>query len=126
MGAFGRLISVALLGLLLAGCGRGADDTVEDFFNDIDKGDLAAATALFSPELHKKFGDEELAEAVKRWSRELEKHQGLDGVSLTGGVVTFNQLALYDVTLSFKDGTGKTVQASLVQVDGVWYINSAL
>jgi hypothetical protein len=64
--------------------------------------------------------------AVERWTRDIKAHRGLDDVSLRGGVVTYNELALYDVTLTFTDGTTKSLQTSLVRVDGDWYINAAL
>lgn len=126
MGGLARLFAVAVLCVGLLSCARGSDDTVESFFREIDRGELAAAIARFSPALHEKFGEDQLEAAVARWSRDLKVHGGLAEVSLTGGVVTFNQLALYDVTLSFGDGTAKRLQTSLVHVDGGWYINTAL
>lgn len=126
MGILARILVVAALSAALVACARGSDDTVESFFREIDRGELAVAVARFSPSLREKFGEEQLEAAVARWSRDLKAHGGLAEVNLTGGVVTFDQLALYDVTLSFGDGTAKRLQTSLVHVDGDWYINSAL
>lgn len=126
MGILARILVVTALSAALVACARGSDDTVESFFREIDRGELAVAVARFSPALREKFGEEQLEAAVARWSRDLKAHGGLVEVSLTGGVVTFDQLALYDVTLSFGDGTAKRLQTSLVHVDGDWYINSAL
>ncbi len=126
MGILARILVVTVLSVALVACARGSDDTVESFFHEIDRGELAAAVARFSPALHEKFGEDQLEAAVARWSRDLKVHGGVAEVSLTGGVVTFNQLALYDVTLSFGDGTAKRLQTSLVHVDGDWYINTAL
>mgnify|MGYP001055562157 FL=1 len=119
----------ALLVTLFAGlsaCARGSDATAERFFLDIDRGDFQSATELFSPELHEKFGVEVLAAAVERLSAQMRAHGGVKSVRLRGGVVTFNQLALYDVMLNFGDGTVKSLQTSVVHIDGEWRINTAL
>lgn len=126
MGVLARIIAVTVFSAALVACARGSDDIVESFFREIDRGELAIAVTRFSPALHEKFGEDQLEAAVARWSRDLKAHRGLAEVNLTGGVVTFNQLALYDVTLTFGDGTARRVQTSLVHVDGSWYINSAL
>lgn len=120
---------LALCGFLLfalAACTRGSDDAILDFFHDIEHGDQQAAVALFSPELHKKFGEAELQAAVAHWSSDMQAHRGLKDIDVRGGVVTYNELALYDVTLTYGDDTRKFLQTSVVHVDGAWYINAAL
>lgn len=121
-----RLFVCGILAFMLASCARGSDDAIVDFFHDIENGAQAEAVARFSPELHKKFSTEELNAAVERWSLDMQRHGGLKDVALRGGVVTYNQMALYDVTLSYGDGTKKQLQTSVVHVDGQWYINAAL
>jgi hypothetical protein len=121
----GWFICVCLAFSLLA-CGRGSDDAILDFFHDIEKGDRDAAVALFSPELHKKFDERELQAAVERWAHDMQAHRGLKDIEVRGGVVTYNEMALYDVTLIYGDDTRKFLQTSLVHVDGAWYINAAL
>lgn len=120
---------MALCGLLvfaLGSCTRGSDDAIVDFFHDIEQGAEADAAARFSPELHKKFSDDEIHAAVDRWARDMQAHGGLKDIDVRGGVVTYNEMALYDVTLTYGDGTKKLLQTSLVHVDGSWYINAAL
>ncbi len=121
-----RMVFLLVLFVPLASCGRGSDDVLQDFYQDLADGHTATAVARFSPDLHRKFGEAELRAAVERWTRDIKAHRGLDDVSLRGGVVTYNELALYDVTLTFTDGTAKSLQTSLVRVDGDWYINAAL
>jgi hypothetical protein len=121
-----RMVLLLLVILPLASCGRGSDDILRDFYRDMAEGHADAAVERFSPDLHKKFGEDELQSAVERWTRDIKAHGGLADVSLRGGVVTYNELALYDVTLTFNDGTTKSLQTSLVRVDGDWYINAAI
>ena len=119
----------ALLVILFAGlsaCARGSEATAERFFLDIDRGDFQSAIELFSPELRQKFGVEAQVAAVERLSAQMRAHDGVKSVELRGGVVTFNQLALYDVTLNFGDGTAKSLQTSVVLIGGEWRINTAL
>jgi hypothetical protein len=123
--SFVRLLCITLV-LTLAACGRGSDDQVYDFFNDISQGNQAAAAARFSPSLHEKFKDETLHDALAHWSRDMALHGGLKDISVSGGVITFNELALYDVTLLYADGKKKKLKTSLTRTDGVWYINTAL
>ncbi len=126
MGILARILAVTLLCVSLVACARAGEDTAEGFFRDIADGRTAAAVARFSPTLHEKFSEDELQSVVRRWSGEMRSHGGLDRMSLTGGVVTYRQLALYDVVLTFRDGTAKRVKTSLIHVDGSWYINTAL
>jgi hypothetical protein len=121
-----KWLSAGLMLIALAACGRGSDDTISDFFHDIDHGDEAGAVALFSPELQKKFDLQELHAAVDHWARDMQAHGGLKDIDMKGGVVTYNEMALYDVTLTYGDGTRKQLQTSLVHADGGWYINAAL
>lgn len=121
-----RWLVLGFLLLAFAACTRGSDDAILDFFHDIEQGDPAGAAALFSPELHKKFSEDELHAAVERWGHDMTRHGGLKDIEVRGGVVTYNQMALYDVTLSYGDGTQKLLQTSVVHVDGAWYINAAL
>lgn len=120
-----RLLSLALVFMLTA-CGRGSDAQVHDFFTDISQGRQAEAAARFSPSLHEKFKDETLRDALAHWSQDMAAHGGLKDISVTGGVITFNELALYDVTLLYADGRKKKLKTSLTRTDGVWYINTAL
>lgn len=122
----GRLFACGFLILALVSCARGSDDAITDFFHDIEHGALADAAARFSPELHKKFSSEELNAAVEHWSVDMKAHGGLKTIALRGGVVTYNEMALYDVTLTYQDGTTKLLQTSVIHADGKWYINAAL
>jgi hypothetical protein len=120
---------LALVGCLLfalAACTRGSDDVIVDFFHDIEQGKQDEAVALFSPELHEKFEVSELHAAVERWGHDMQAHGGLKDIDVRGGVVTYNELALYDVTLTYGDGVKKMLQTSVVHRKGVWYINAAL
>jgi hypothetical protein len=121
-----RTAFLLVFAMSLAACGVGSDDTLRTFYQDMADGHTSAAVARFSPDLHKQFGEEALQAAVEHWTRDIKAHGGLGDVSLHGGVVTYNELALYDVTLTFTDGTTKSLQTSLVHVDGDWYINAAL
>jgi hypothetical protein len=121
-----RMIFLLVLFAPLAACGPGSDDTLRAFYQDLAAGNTSAAVGRFSPALHKQFGEAELQAAVEHWSRDIKAHGGLGDVALHGGVVTYNELALYDVTLTFGDGTTKSLQTSLVHADGGWYINAAL
>ncbi|MCE9648142.1 MAG: DUF4878 domain-containing protein [Parvibaculum sp.] len=124
-GLLGWLVCICLA-FSLAACARGSDDAILDFFHDIEKGDREAAVALFSPELHKKFDERELYAAVERWAQDMSRHGGLKTIEVRGGVVTYNEMALYDVTLVYGDDTRKFLQTSVVHADGSWYINAAL
>lgn len=121
-----RLALCVVLFAGLAACARGSDGVILDFFHAIQRGDQDVAVALFSPEIQKKFDVTELQAAVQRWAHDMQAHHGLKDVKIQGGVVTYNRLALYDVTLIYGDGTKKLLQTSTVHDDGVWYINAAL
>lgn len=123
--SFVRLLCIASV-LTLAACGRGSDDQVYDFFNDISQGHQAEAAARFSPSLHEKFKDETLRDALAHWSQDILAHGGLKDISVVGGVIIFNELALYDVTLIYTDGQKRKLKTSLIRTDGIWYINTAL
>jgi hypothetical protein len=127
MTAWTRCLTFCVVLLVgLAACARGSDGVILDFFHAIERGDQDAAIALFSPEIQKKFDTSELRAAVQRWAHDMQAHRGLKDVAVQGGVVTYNRLALYDVTLVYGDGTRKILQTSTVHVEGVWYINAAL
>ncbi|HEX7775891.1 MAG TPA: hypothetical protein VF449_05125 [Parvibaculum sp.] len=121
-----RMVFLLVLCAPLSACGPGSDDTLRSFYQDMAEGHTAAAVQRFSPDLHKQFGEEALQAAVEHWTRDIKAHGGLADVALHGGVVTYNELALYDVTLTYADGSSKSLQTSLVHVDGDWYINAAL
>jgi hypothetical protein len=121
-----RLLVVICIFPLLVACGRGSDDQVRDFFHDIARGAQADAAARFSPDLHEKFSDATLHDALVRWSNDMAAHGGLKDMSVSGSVITYNELALYDVTLFYADGKTKKLKTTLVHTKGNWYINSAL
>lgn len=120
------LLFAGLMVLTLAGCERGSDDQVHDFFSDIAKGAKADAAARFSPDLHARFSEDTLLVALDHWSRDISSHGGLTDIAMTGGVITYNQLAMYDVVLTYGDGKTKTLKTTLVHDEKGWYINTAL
>lgn len=120
-------ISLCLgLSLTLAACGRGSDDEVHDFFTDIARGAQTDAAARFSPALRSRFSQATLDDALAHWSNDIARHGGLRDISVSGGVITYNELALYDVTLHFADGKSRKLKTTLIHTDGIWYINTAL
>lgn len=121
-----NFILTLCLFLALAACGKGSDDQVEGFFNDIARGAKQDAAARFSPDLHDKFSEATLHGALDHWSGEISSHGGLAGVDLAGGVVTYNELAFYDVTLRFADGKSRNLKTTVKRKNGNWYISSAL
>lgn len=123
---FVTFLAAGLIALTLAGCGRGSDDQVHDFFSDIAKGDHADAAARFSPNLHARFSEDALLAALDHWSNDIASHGGLKNIALTGGVITYNQLAMYDVVLTYGDGKTKALKTTLVHDEKGWYINTAL
>jgi hypothetical protein len=125
MSGWKRLLSVLIL-VALAACGRSSNDVVVGFFNDIAHGDTEQAAARFSPLLHAKFTDDNIHAAIDEWSREIAIHGGLRDISVKGGVILYNELARYDVTLRYRDGKTKQLKTTLVRTDGDWFITSAL
>lgn len=125
MSGWKRLLSV-LVFVALAACGRSSNEVVVSFFTDIAHGDTEQAAARFSPLLHAKFTDDKIHAAIDDWSREIATHGGLRDISTSGGVVIYNELARYDVTLRYRDGKTKQLKTTLVQTDGSWFITSAL
>jgi len=125
MSGWKRLLSV-LVFVALAACGRSSNDVVLSFFNDIAHGDTRQAAASFSPLLHAKFTDDKIHAAIDDWSREIATHGGLRDISMKGGVILYNELARYDVTLRFRDGKTKQLKTTLVRTKGDWFIASAL
>ncbi|MGV8997578.1 MAG: hypothetical protein ACOH12_11580 [Parvibaculaceae bacterium] len=116
----------ALALVMLTGCGRGSDDEVTAFFQNIAHGDQSEASAQFSPELRKKFPQSAFDDALLHWTKEMLAHGGLKDINLSGGVVSYNALALYDVVLIYNDGKTKALKTSLIHNGDNWYINSAL
>ncbi|MFZ3032678.1 MAG: hypothetical protein WA138_01505 [Parvibaculum sp.] len=125
MSRWSRLFSV-LIFVALAACGRDSNDVVRSFFDDIAHGDTREAATYFSPLLHAKFTDDKIYGAIDDWSREIASHGGLRDISLSGGVILYNQLALYDVTLRYRDTKTKQIKVTVVRTEGVWYITTAL
>jgi len=125
MSGWKRLLSVVIF-VALAACGRSSNDVVLSFFDDIAHGDTQQASARFSPLLHAKFTDDKIQDAIDDWSREIATHGGLRDISVKGGVVLYNELARYDVTLLYRDGKTKQLKTTLVRTEGDWYITSAL
>jgi len=121
-----RALCLLLLFLPLAGCGRSSEETVREFFLNIAEDDIAASVALFSPELKARFPQEELTRAATQLSQHMKKHQGLERLRIKGGIITYNELALYDATLSFGDGTSRKLQITVLYRNGDWYVNTAL
>ena len=125
MSRWKRLFSV-LIFVMLAACGRNSNEVVRGFFNDIAHGDTKEAAARFSPLLHAKFTEDKIFDAIDEWSRDMATHGGLRDITLKGGVILYNELARYDVTLLYRDGKKKQLKATLVRTDGAWYITTAL
>ena len=119
-------LAVGLIALTLAGCGRGSDDQVHDFFSDIARGARSDAAARFSPGLHARFSEDALLVALDHWSSDISSHGGLKDITMSGGVITYNQLAMYDVVLTYGDGQTKALKTTLVYDEKGWYINTAL
>lgn len=129
MASWGRvsgMVALLALSLTLAACGRGSDDEVHDFFTDIARGAQRDAAARFSPALRARFSESTLDAALTHWSNDIARHGGLKDISMSGGVITYNELALYDVTLSFADGKERRLKTTLVHDGNGWYINTAL
>lgn len=122
----GRLLVLLLICAGLASCARASDDAVRGFFEALDRGDTQKALSHFSPELRRKFSDETLRGEAERWTETMREHGGLGEVELDGGVVTYNVLAFYKVTLVFHDGKTRSLSVTLSYVDGEWYINAAV
>jgi len=122
----GRLLILLLVCAGLASCARESDDTVRGFFEALDRGNTAEALSRFSPELRRKFSDETLRGEAERWTETMREHGGLGEVELDGGVVTYNVLAFYKVTLVFHDGKTRALSVTLSYVHGEWYINAAV
>lgn len=125
MSGWKRLFSV-LIFVALAACGRSSSDVVRSFFDNIAHGDTQQAAAQFSPLLHAKFTDDTIQSAIDDWSREIATHGGLRDISMKGGVIIYNELANYEVTLLYRDGKSKQLKTTLVRTKGDWYITSAL
>tara|TARA_R110000868_G_scaffold13223_6_gene62102 strand:+ start:3942 stop:4334 length:393 start_codon:yes stop_codon:yes gene_type:complete len=123
---FALFLAAGLIALTLGGCGRGSDDQVHDFFSDIDKGARTEAAARFSPELRLRFSQDALLVALDHWSSDMASHGGLKDIAVSGGVITYNQLAMYDVVLTYGDGKTKALKTTLVYDEKGWYINTAL
>ncbi len=123
---FASILAAGLLCLTLTACGRGSDDQVHDFFSDIAKGARTEAAARFSPGLHARFSEDALLIALDHWSSDIASHGGLKDIALSGGVITYNQVAMYDVVLTYGDGKTKALKTTLVYDDEDWYINTAL
>lgn len=122
---FGLLLGALAL-VVLVGCGRGSDDEVHAFFDDIARGNRSQAAARFSPELHKKFSESTLDDALTNWTKEFLAHGGLKEIEVSGGVISYNKIALYDVVLTYRDGKTKAFKTTLVHKGDNWYINTAL
>jgi len=112
--------------VMLTGCGRGSDDEVHDFFENIARGDQSQASAQFSPELRHKFSRDMIDDALLRWTKEILGHGGLKDIDISGGDLSYNKFALYDVVLTYGDGETKALKTSLIRSGDKWYINSAL
>ena len=120
------LLAGALALVVLTGCGRGSDDVVHDFFENIARGDQSEASAQFSPELRQKFSEDMIDDALLRWTKEILGHGGLKDIDISGGDLSCNKFALYDVVLTYGDGETKELKTSLIHSGDKWYINSAL
>lgn len=121
-----HLVLLLLLCLPLAACGRNSEDTVRDFFEQISDNEVTEAAAMFSPELKARFSQDELIRATGNLAEHMRIHRGLEKVTLRGGVITYRELALYDATLLFGDGTNRKMQITVLFRDGDWYVNTAL
>ena len=120
---FGEALPDVDMVAVLARC---SDDEVHAFFEDIAHGNRSQAAARFSPELHKKFSENTLDDALTNWTKEFLAHGGLKDIDVSGGVISYNKLALYDVVLTYGDGKTKMFKTTLVYDDDGWYINTAL
>jgi len=121
-----HLVLLVLLCLPLMGCGRSSEDTVRDFFEQISDNKIEAAAEMFSPELKARFSQDELIRATGHLAEHMRIHRGLEKVTLRGGIITYQELALYDAILAFGDGTHRKMQITVLYRDGAWRINTAL
>lgn len=120
------LIVVAVGVVLLSGCSKSPESTVESFYRALGKGEVTEAKGYLSSQLAAKVGDAKVNSALTVEAQRITKCGGVKDVAVAlqgeGEIRTGTAVVTYADDAACKQKTEKT---SLVKEDGRWKITVA-
>ena len=114
--AFAVVVAV----IALAACGASGKAVVEQFYTNVDKGEISAAIQALSPTTRGMMPDAKIRAMMSEQSRVMQKKGGIKAIQVEG--TEKGETGQYIVRLTFGDGSQQQETVKVAKVDGKWYI----
>ncbi|MGB3692714.1 MAG: DUF4878 domain-containing protein [Spirulinaceae cyanobacterium] len=121
-----RFLTISILSLtatIITSCSlkSGPGATVEEFHYAIEKGEIEAATNLFSNSVIESFGKDKIKAGMSQAVRNLQDKQGIESIKIMEEEVT-GEVAQVSYKITYGDATEEDNTAQLIKEDGEWKI----
>lgn len=110
--------------VLLAGCAKGPESTVEAFHAAMAKGEISEAKTYLHPDVERQLGQQKLEAILTKEAQRLQKCDGIESMKteLSGE----GEIRQGTITIDFKgDCPTRTQDVSLKQFEGKWLLGGA-
>ena len=118
------LIVVAVGVVILSGCSKSPESTVESFYRALSKGEITEAKGYLSTKLANQLGDNKLTSALTQEANKISQCGGIKSVDVKlkgeGEIRNGTTVITFGDEAACEQNTGK---ASLVKEDGNWKIS---
>ena len=118
------LLATCLLAVLFTGCfGGSPQDTTEDFYRYVEKGEITKAMDLLTDDTFNSVGRDKIRTALEMQTRRIADQDGIDKFEFLEAEV-HAELADLQVMITLGDGSTMNESVQLRKVDGDWKIES--
>ena len=116
------ILTLLLFAVLLVGCSTGPGNTVQKFFQAVDKGQIEEAMGYLSSSTLQTLGTDKWRAALVEASSQMAAEGGLRSVKIVEENVN-GEIAQVTVSITVGDGTEETESIDLIMEDGDWKIH---
>ena len=120
-----KLITAALIAaaLLVTGCAKSPESTVESFYKAVEKGEIAEAQTYVSSQVIGMLGPQKMAAALAEQSEQMRKCGGIKSIDVK--LVGQGEVRSGTSTVTYAGQCpAKTENSKLVKEDGKWKIGA--
>jgi len=114
-------LAILLAAVVLAACGASGQSTVEQFYRNLDKGDISAAYQAISPNSRSLVPEAKVRAMLADQSRRVQQQGGLQAIEASGSEK--GEIGQYTVKLRFGNKSERSEVVKVVKLDGKWYID---
>jgi hypothetical protein len=116
-------LTIFIFTILLSGCAKSPESTVESFYRAVGKGEITEAQSYLSSQIIGMIGKDKMAAALAKQSEQVSECGGIDSVEveLTGE----GEIRSGNATVTFKGNCQpKKESVKLIKEDGKWKITA--